>query len=413
MSFSQALTIPQGEADLMRGSHLDSHGWDHPHCTGSAEDAQTLIIQSIQESLPKSELNQVLLLNPGVGRLQEGLLQSIDHPSLKIDCLHEWFQDARLSSVNSNHRWSDKAYTWSSFLEIIQCYELIIVKISKSAQMNDLILKKLTSILSDHGKVWFWGANNEGMKSLSKKAVRLGYQAEVLALKKSCRVAELTWDEQATLQIEPSDTQSIQHWPCGALKSRVGCFGHGKVDQGTLLLMTTIEQELPNILSKFSLTQDRSSREESSVLRVLDLGCGSGVLSFFLEKLLPSPIGVEIIARDAHSLAIESLCMNGSPKTKILPSWGYLADNIPRDASGEEKSFDIVISNPPFHLSKKTLNHLGELWLDSLKEIMEPQSVLYLVANSFLDYQGMGEHYFRSVDVLNQRGGFCTYKMVP
>lgn len=366
--------------------------WDHPHCTGFQQPSQDLILQHLRSLPPKPNSgSRALLINPGSGLIQREVMALNYEPH----CLHEWFQDHHLSQLNSKQvkedsgqAWFDQAFSWASWAEVLQQdWDLVVVKIHKSSQWNQTLLQSLQSLGCE---VLFWGANDEGMKSISKKAEKLAWTAEVLAMKKSCRVVSLMSGEVQAEKLRHFELDSLkgdQRFQELSLKSYVGCFGHGKSDQGSEVLMKVLDLE-------------QSTWASPGELEVLDLGCGAGVLSRWCLNLGCA----KIHARDAHSLALESLGLN-CPEGQIEESWGFMADDL-------DLEFDIILTNPPFHLGTQTETQMGEMWLQSLKGALRPQGMVYLVCNSFLDYPKLASAQGFKIDLLQKSCGFSVYKLI-
>ena len=102
-----------------------------------------------------------------------------------------------------------------------------------------------------------------------------------------------------------------------------GLFSPGAIDRGTLAMLSVIE---------FS-TEDK----------VLDLGCGYGVVGILAAKI----IGQEkVIMCDISSLAVEyarkNAALNQVPCITVLESDGL--KQIP------DKDFSLILSNPPYHV---------------------------------------------------------------
>lgn len=116
-------------------------------------------------------------------------------------------------------------------------------------------------------------------------------------------------------------------------------FSPNSVDNGTLAMLSVID----------FLPSDK----------VLDLGCGYGVVGILAGKL----IGEEnVIMCDVSEQAIEyatmNLRMNHVPNIKIRLSDGY--QNI------EERDFTLILSNPPYHADFSVPKHFIEMGFKKL-----------------------------------------------
>ncbi|MBE0490894.1 MAG: peptide chain release factor N(5)-glutamine methyltransferase [Sulfurospirillum sp.] len=86
--------------------------------------------------------------------------------------------------------------------------------------------------------------------------------------------------------------------------------------------------------------------------RIVEIGCGSGVISIMLAKLLPQATITAIdISHDALDVAyINAKALHVDQKIKFLQS-----DLL---ANFEQKKFDILVSNPPYIANDESL-HVG------------------------------------------------------
>jgi len=131
--------------------------------------------------------------------------------------------------------------------------------------------------------------------------------------------------------------------------------------------------------------------------RVLDLGCGYGVLGVIAAKL-----GAELVFSDVNERAIEVTKENLNHlglKGKVIKS--NLFEDIKR-------KFDVILSNPPISAG---LNVCFNLIKDS-KKFLKENGTLQLVARHTKGGERMMEkmqEVFGNVTVLGRRSGFRVY----
>jgi len=99
-------------------------------------------------------------------------------------------------------------------------------------------------------------------------------------------------------------------------------FSPASIDAGTLAMIDCIELNAGD--------------------KILDLGCGYGVVGILSAKIIP-PENVYMcdISEDAISLSQTNSILNGVENVKIFKSDGF--ENL------TEKDFTIIASNPPYH----------------------------------------------------------------
>jgi 16S rRNA (guanine1207-N2)-methyltransferase len=141
-----------------------------------------------------------------------------------------------------------------------------------------------------------------------------------------------------------------------------GVFSHGRLDEGTAFLLS----HLP-------------ARVEGAVL---DFGCGSGVIGASLKSANP---GCDVTLVDSNACALlaaeRTFRVNGLAVAEIRA-----VDGI--DSVGD-RTFDLIVTNPPFHQGIGTDYAVVGRFLESCEQRLNPGGVLLMVANRFLPYERM------------------------
>lgn len=161
-----------------------------------------------------------------------------------------------------------------------------------------------------------------------------------------------------------------------------GVFSKGGIDYGSNVLLQT----LPNFEGN---------------LNVLDVGCGYGTMGLTLAKKYPDlTIDMVDVNLRAIELSKSNALKNDIHNVNIYESSCY--QNV-------DKTFDVIISNPPIRAGKKIvfeilsgavehLNDNGELWIVIQKKQGAESSLKYL------------KTLFDSVEVVNKDGGYWIMK---
>ncbi|MDQ3457938.1 MAG: methyltransferase [Deinococcota bacterium] len=149
------------------------------------------------------------------------------------------------------------------------------------------------------------------------------------------------------------------------LAAEPGVFAAGKLDPGTAALLDALEL---TGLAGTSLAGQR----------VLDLGCGYGLLA-----LKAAGAGAKVTGLDDDLAAVRSSRANAA-------SLGLEAAFLHSDvdsALGGEARFDLVLANPPFHVGKRVVLEVPRAFLAAAKRRLLPGGRLVLVANAALPYE--------------------------
>jgi 16S rRNA (guanine1207-N2)-methyltransferase len=168
------------------------------------------------------------------------------------------------------------------------------------------------------------------------------------------------------------------------VKTLPGVFSRDDLDVGSELLLTVLAQ-----------------RDISGT--VLDIGCGTGVLSAVLKTFNPD---IELTLADVSCAALAS-------SRATLDANGMTGEVIASDVFSEIKGrYNFIISNPPFHDGLQTDLSAAEALIRGAKDHLQLGGRLCIVANAFLPYAEVLDRTFGNHEVLAQTGRFKVYASV-
>ena len=134
-------------------------------------------------------------------------------------------------------------------------------------------------------------------------------------------------------------TETIKGIPL-KLNTTPTLFSPTQVDRGTLAMLSIVD-----------FTPDD---------KVLDLGCGYGVVGITAAKIIGAHnVVMSDINEEAVKIARENAILNGVDDIQIILSDGFT--NIP------DKDFAIILSNPPYHTDFSVPKHFIEKGFKSLR----------------------------------------------
>ncbi|WP_072016931.1 16S rRNA (guanine(1207)-N(2))-methyltransferase RsmC [Erwinia oleae] len=174
-------------------------------------------------------------------------------------------------------------------------------------------------------------------------------------------------------------------YPLGALtiKTLPGVFSRDGLDAGSNLLLSTLK---PHTRGK-----------------VLDVGCGAGVLSAMLASFSPK---VRLTLTDVSAAAVEA---SRATLAANQLEGEVFASNVYSEVNGR---FDMIISNPPFHDGMQTSLEAAQMLIRGAAKHLNIGGELRLVANAFLPYPQVLDETFGNHEVLTQNGRFKVYRAV-
>ncbi len=229
------------------------------------------------------------------------------------------------------------------------------------------------------GRAYLAGEKDRGFERYFKEAREvLGY-GEVVRREGPYRVALLEKEKEAP-PLPPlwqefeaqilGDTYTFRHLP--------GVFSAGRVDPASHLLLKLLAEVLG--------PQGVRGR------RVLDLGAGYGALTLPLARM-----GGEVVALEDDLAAYLSL-------RESLARAGLEALALHSDADEaltEGEKFDIVVTNPPFHVGGAVILDVGKAFVALAAARLRPGGRFFLVTNPFLRYEPLLEEAFGAYEVLH------------
>jgi 23S rRNA (guanine1835-N2)-methyltransferase len=212
--------------------------------------------------------------------------------------------------------------------------------------------------------------------SLAKKKARLVIPK--LDLKSFCQSEDSTNDNQSQLLSRYKlDSSAIE------LVAFPGVFSRKSIDIGSQVLLNYLPELKPK-------------------QKVIDLGCGNGLLAAVLAKQNPS---CDFLLTDESRLAIESAKLtfyhNRLTQAKFVQTDVLL--NI------EHYDYDHIICNPPFHQQNvQTLAIATNMFKQSAAHL-KPSGELRVVANRHLKYLPILKRYFKLVVSISQDAKFTVW----
>jgi len=227
------------------------------------------------------------------------------------------------------------------------------------------------------------GENQGGIRRVLKVLAALGLGCRKLDNARRCTLFET---RVGAVPLDP-DAVWTQFEAAGlTLASHPGVFGHGKLDDGTRLLL----DHLPA-----GLGQDGE--------RLLDVGCGDGVIAAYLARR-----GGAVTALDVNAFAVEATRRTLSANDldgRVLASDVYTA-------LGEQERFAAIVSNPPFHQERRIDYGPTARLIEQAPRHLESGGSLWLVANAFLPYADRLEAAFGGFSIIADDGRFRVYRAV-
>ena len=235
------------------------------------------------------------------------------------------------------------------------------------------------------------GENQGGIKRVLKVLAALGLGCRKLDTARRCGLYATRLDR---VGIDPDAAWTSFEAEGLRLASHPGVFGHGKLDDGTRLLLGELSGALGEASGK-------------PLGDILDVGCGDGILAAWLARR-----GARVTATDVSGFAVEAtrrtLAANDLAG-EALASDVYSALGERR---GGARRFDAIVSNPPFHQERAIDYGPAGRLIREAPAHLTPGGQLLLVANAFLPYPDLLEAAFGGFEILADDRRFRVYRAV-
>ncbi|TCS42593.1 class I SAM-dependent methyltransferase [Reinekea marinisedimentorum] len=261
-------------------------------------------------------------------------------------------------------------------------FETIVIHIPKSASYFSWLLETLKPSLTGNRTVLALGMtkhiNNAHIKVMNEQFANVNPgRAE-----KKARVIRLTEPrEPATTNKTNCYANPLTHEDITVLP---GCFAEKSIDPGARVFISYFNQ-LPE------------------AKKVLDLGCGNGVLTQTFLSVQPSS---EVHLADDSRQAIDSAKLNLQGQHNCFFHHSNGLNNL------KAENFDLILCNPPFHQNSTVTLTVAEKLISDAANVLSKEGQLWLVANRHLDYRKTLKEHFNTLNIVSKDARFnvicCT-----
>lgn len=308
------------------------------------------------------------------GDLQDDLPCQFEAKEVRVHCsqYHHWRQLARTLGEKAQ-------FSLLPPPELVDGCDTLVFYWPKSKQEAQFQLNALLSQLPVGTDLFIVGENRSGVRSAETLLADFGPIAKIDSARR-CSLYHFRSERQA--QFDVSQWWDEYQVDDVIVKTLPGVFSRDGFDVGSQLLLSALE----NVKGK-----------------VLDVGCGAGVLSAILAHENPD---LTLTLSDVNAAALESskatISANGL-QGKVI------ASDVFSDIEGR---FDFIISNPPFHDGLQTNLTAAESLIRGATKHLQLGGRLCIVANAFLPYPDLLDATFGSHEVLAQTGRFKVYQSI-
>ncbi|MBI1676143.1 methyltransferase [Shewanella sp. DW31] len=261
-------------------------------------------------------------------------------------------------------------------------YDTVIVYFPKAKPLAPYLLNLAANHLVPNGQLLVVGENKGGIKSLVKLLPEYFATGMKLDNARHCLLFGSNLEGCApAMKLSDWVSQYQLITPQGEISicNLVGVFSEKRLDLGTELLLS----HLPTLSG-----------------RVLDFGCGAGVITAALLKAQPS-LSLECVDINAMALASCELTLAANGMTaKVYPSDGLT------QTTGK---FNGIISNPPFHDGLASTTSIAQNFVTDSAKQLQHNGIWQIVANRHLPYSDIIAAEFGQLKVVADNNKYKLY----
>ena len=249
--------------------------------------------------------------------------------------------------------------------------DTVVIRIPQERVALLQLLADAFAVLKVGGRCYIAGATNEGIKTAAATLESLFGNARVLSRDSSHRVVSAVKRDETPANASLLDNPYLKrdtfnklnvslHGREYVLYTRPGTFSWDHVDEATAILAEAMQ--VPTGAS------------------ILDIGCGCGALGIVASALSN---GGPLCLLDADVEAVRSATR--SAEANGVENFRALVSDVAGAVLGER--FDVVVTNPPFHVGKATDLDVPMQFIEQAFQVLADGGRLLLVANRTLPYE--------------------------
>jgi len=266
--------------------------------------------------------------------------------------------------------------------------KVVLIKVPKTLAFLEYQLQELSKVISKDTIVVAAGKVDAIHKStLALFEKYIGTTKTSLAKKKSRLIFSLV-DQTEVIEKEIATTWEIerQGWK---IHNHANVFSRNHLDIGGRYLM----DNLP----------------EGNFIKVIDLGCGNGVVGMAAAAAYPD---AQITFIDESYMAVDSARINmlknfeeeRSDNTRFVVNNGLVGF--------KERSYDLILCNPPFHQQHTITDHIAWAMFNDAHFCLAVNGELVIVGNRHLDYQDKLERIFGNCELVAENKKFVVLRAI-
>lgn len=345
--------------------------------------ADEYLINELAESQQAPD-GPVIIMNDGFGALAAFLHA---HAPVCVTDSHV-SERATLANLAENGLDPDAIRLQDALAPLPDAPALVVIKVSKYQALLEQQLLALRQVVTSATRILAAGKAKDIHTSTLKLFEKyLGETRTSLAWKKA-RLIHCTPAAERPALPNPFPTVWPLEGSCMLIHNHANVFSRTSLDIGARFML----DNLPIY----------------SARRVIDLGCGNGVLGL---SLLAKDSEVEVTFIDESYMAVASARLNVEHNLPdALPRAHFLVNNCLDGVPAG--SADRILCNPPFHQLQAITDHIAWQMFTDAHRMLPQGGELWIVGNRHLDYHNKLKRLFGNAQVVASNSKFVILKAI-
>ena len=362
---SQLMQVAQGSFELQRNPPDKSlQAWDA---------ADEFLLNHIAETMSPGRDSRVLVVNDSFGALAVALSDS---------AVFSWndsllSQQALRSNLLLNACPADAVQTNTGIAFPQQTVDCVVIRVPKTLALLEYQLYQLRGLLHPGSRVLAAGmSRNIHSSTLQLFETILGPTTTTRAIKKSRLIMverDHSMNEGQSQYPEYYDLSVEREYRIG---NHASLFSRDRLDKGSRFLI-----------------ENMATGE--AYKKIVDLGCGNGVLGIIAAAVNPD---ASVVFADESHMAV------ASAKDNFLAAFGkqrsaeFFTGDCLQDM--QDESVDLVLNNPPFHQQHSNSDAIAWNMFKDARRVLRSGGELRVVGNRHLGYHGKLKKIFGNCETL-------------
>jgi 16S rRNA (guanine1207-N2)-methyltransferase len=218
-------------------------------------------------------------------------------------------------------------------------------------------------------------------------AQMLGETSTSLAKKKARLIFVKPEEHNSDIQFAQFPSSFIQDNSPYRIFNHANVFSKSKLDIGSRFLL----QQLPEL---------------ENINRIIDLGCGNGVIGLNLATIYPH---AQVLFTDESHMAIASAQLTAKHNLPENNNCKFLVTDCLTGV--DHDSADLIVCNPPFHQSHAIGTHIALRMFQQSHACLKKNGTLMVIANRHLPYYSKLKQLFKNIKTTASNNKFSIYRV--